>query len=158
MEFLVWLQASAFARWVGESDSIWAYPAILTLHTIGLALVVGPNVVLDFRLLGLGREAPIGALENVFRPMWIGFAINAASGVALFVSQAEFIGIKPIFYVKLGLIALGLVTVLMIRQLVFKTRAALDAPVSAGVKVLAATSLIVWAAAIAAGRYTAYSR
>ena len=56
------------------------------LHTVGLALVVGPNAVLDLRLLGAGRGMPLAALRNVFRVMWIGFAINASTGLVLFVS------------------------------------------------------------------------
>lgn len=158
VQFLEWLQRSAFAVWVGESPSIWAYPTILTLHTVGLALVVGSNAVLDLRLLGAGRRIPLAALESVFRPLWIGFAINAPTGVALFVASAEFTGTKPIFYVKLGFVFLGLGTARLLQRVVYGHRdhVALDGPIPIGTKVLAACSLILWAAAITAGRYTAY--
>ena len=156
MQFLEWLQRSSVAVWVGESPSLWAYPPILTLHTVGLALVVGSNAVLDLRLLGAGRRIPLAALESVFRPLWIGFAINAVTGLALFVAAAEFTGTKPIFYVKLGFGFLGLATARLLRRVVFGNRAALDGPIPLGTKILAASSLILWAAAITAGRYTAY--
>ena len=156
MQFLVWLQQTSLAVWVAESPSLLAYPGILTLHTVGLALVVGSNAVLDLRLLGAGRRIPLSALEGLFGPLWTGFAVNALSGVLLFVASAEFTGTKPIFYVKLGFVFLGLGTARVLQRVVFGRRAALDAPIPGGTKILAAVSLILWAAAITAGRYTAY--
>jgi hypothetical protein len=155
MEFFVWLQATSWARWVGESESLWAYPTILTLHTVGLALVVGANAVLDFRIIGLGPDAPLAAFRKVFRPMWIGFAVNAASGVALFAAAAEFTGAKPIFWVKLGLVAAGLAVILLKRRAILGAQAEALRP---GTRALAVASLIIWTAVIAAGRYTAYAR
>ena len=36
-----WLEGSALGVWTRESPSIWAYPTILTLHTVGLGVLVG---------------------------------------------------------------------------------------------------------------------
>ena len=80
-EFLQKLQDSSFGFWVSTAPTIWAYPTILTLHTIGLAMIVGPNAVLDLRLLGVGPRIPIAELRNVFRIMAVGFLINASTGV-----------------------------------------------------------------------------
>ena len=43
------IEGSGLAAWTRESPSIWAYPTILTLHTFGLAIVVGANVVFLLR-------------------------------------------------------------------------------------------------------------
>ncbi len=157
MEFLVWLESSAFATWVRESGSIWAYPTILTLHTIGLSFLVGANATLDLRLLGFAPDIPIPSLGILFRYMWIGFGINAASGVALFVADATTKGTQPIFVVKLSLIALGLVNIRVLRTYVSRDAGARGSgPVTTRGKVLAATSLGLWAGAITAGRLMAY--
>src|SRR5687767_12625796 len=37
MAFAEMLQQTALARWIGESGSLWGYPTILFLHTLGLA-------------------------------------------------------------------------------------------------------------------------
>ena len=55
MEFLSTLESSGFSTWLRESNSIWGYPMILTLHTVGLALLVGANTVLDLRLVDQQR-------------------------------------------------------------------------------------------------------
>ena len=156
MAFLEWLQRSDLSIWVGESPSLWAYPTILTLHTVGLALVVGTNTVINLRLLGAGRRIPLEPLKTLYIPMLVGFGINALTGVALFVAAAEFTGTKPIFYFKLGFVFLGLGTAVGIRRAVFGNQEALNRPIALGTKILAVTSLILWVAAITAGRYTAY--
>ena len=61
------LQDSAFSAWVVGSDSIWAYPMILTMHTVGLGIVVGAAVVIDFRLLGVGPGIPSRKSGACFR-------------------------------------------------------------------------------------------
>jgi hypothetical protein len=88
--------------------------------------------------------------------MWIGFVINAASGVALFAAAAADTGIKPVFYIKLSLILLALLTARRIRRVVFGNQAAPDSPVPPQARILAATSLVLWTGAIVASRLMAY--
>ena len=156
MDFLVWLQSRPLAIWVGESTSIFAYPTFLLFHTIGLAVVVGANVVLDLRVLGAGRRIPLETLRKIFAPMWVGFALNAASGAVLFSAAAEFTGVKPIFYVKLGLILAAMIVMSLIRRFVFGASHTPDRPIPRTAQGLALASLLLWAGAITAGRYTAY--
>ena len=40
MELLASLENSGFGIWLRESPSIWAYPTVLTLHTLGLGVLV----------------------------------------------------------------------------------------------------------------------
>jgi hypothetical protein len=100
-DFLLRLQESDFGVWVSSAPTIFAYPTILMLHTVGLAMIVGPAWVLDMRLLGYGARLPVEALRGAFRIMWVGFFINASTGIALFVSEADDKGLKWIFWVKL---------------------------------------------------------
>jgi hypothetical protein len=156
-EFLQRLQDSDFGYWVSAAPTIWAYPTILMLHTVGLAMIVGPNAVLDLRLLGTGRRVPLSALESVFRIMWVGLAINASTGIALFISEAGERGLAWIFYVKLLLIALAIGVAIRTRRVVFRRGgAATTGIVPAQAKALAAVSLVLWLGAITAGRLMAY--
>ena len=52
MNLLASLEATGFASWLRESGSIWGYPTVLTLHTLGLGVLVGASTVIDLRLLG----------------------------------------------------------------------------------------------------------
>ncbi len=148
MEFLARIESTGFATWVRESSSLFAYPGILFLHTVGLSLLVGTNVAIDLRLLGRSRDLPLAPMESFYRVMWIGFWINALSGTALLIADAATKLINPVFYIKLAFIALGVFTMVQIRRRVFHGA-------SRG-RALAVASLVLWAGAITAGRLMAY--
>ena len=151
---MAWLEGTALATWTRESPSIWAYPAILTLHTVGLGIVVGANAVVDFRLLGFAPRIRIPALSPLFRIILWAFVLNAVTGFVLFMSDATTKSAQPVFYVKLTLIALALWNALVVR------RALRRGPewelVPSRYKRLAVLSLVLWAGAITAGRLMAY--
>ena len=155
MAFFRGLQESAFTDWFLGSPSIWAYPTVLTLHTVGMAILVGASFVVNLRILQVGSAIPPHRLRPLYRFIWIGFADNLLSGLVLFVTQAADRVGDPIFYVKIGSIALALASGVWIK------RVAIDPPggphaTSARARSLAAASLGLWAIAIAAGRLMAY--
>lgn len=154
-EFLSALENSGFAAWLRESPSVWAYPTILTLHTVGLAVLVGANMAVDLRVLGFAPGIPIGALARAFPIMWAGFWLNAMSGLALFVGDASAMGTATIFIAKLGIIAAGVALIFVLRHALFG-RGVEQARSTGVARLAAAASLAVWIAAIAAGRYMAY--
>lgn len=156
MAFFTWLQDTPFAHWVASDPSLLAYPTILTLHTVGMAIVVGTCVVMDLRLLGIAGDVPLASLAGAPRLVWTGFIINAATGVALFTTDAEHKATQTVFFVKLSLIFLALAVYARIRQLVFRNPAAIAAPLPGEVKALAVLSLLLWAGATVAGRLMAY--
>ena len=151
-DLLTSLEGSTLAAWVRESPSIWAYATILTLHTVGLAIVVGVNVVVDFRLLGCAPRIPLPSLRALFPIMWWGFALNFATGVLLFMADATTKAGQTVFYVKLASIALGL----MVARTMSKRLHQDDGPIAANMKTLAILSLLLWTGAIVAGRLMAY--
>ena len=156
MDFLAWLEQLSFSTWVRESGSLWGYPAILFLHTVGMAIVVGICAVLDLRLLGLGSAIPIAPLERFFPLMWFGFWINAVSGVILLMADATTKLANWDFYVKMGFIALALWNVALIRKRVFGNPNVDDKTMPANAKTLAGVSLFLWVGAITSGRLMAY--
>lgn len=155
MSFFRSLQDSAFTEWFLGSESIWTYPTVLTLHTIGMAILVGASFVVHLRVLQVASGIPLQRLQQLYRFIWIGFIINLATGLVLFVTQAADRVVDPVFYVKIGSIA----TALWFGALV-KRRAIDPGVVSPGAtrqsRSLAAASLGLWVVAIVAGRLMAY--
>jgi len=150
MEFLIWVEQLPFSTWVRESGSLYGYSLILTLHTIGLALLVGISFALDLRLLGFGSETPLAPYERFFPYLWFGFWLNAISGVVLLMADATTKMINPVFYVKMTLIGLAVWNVAIIRKRLFGGSAPSNA------KLLAWTSILLWVGATTAGRLMAY--
>jgi hypothetical protein len=147
-----WLEASALAEWARTSPSLWAYPTLLTLHTMGLGVVVGACTVIDLRLLGFARRISLPTLAPLFPLVWWAFAVNAVTGFVLFIADATTKSGQWIFYVKLACIALALGATVAIRRIVRRG----DAPVGASGRALAIVSLVLWTGAIIAGRLMAY--
>jgi hypothetical protein len=150
-EFLASIEGLALAAWTRESTSIWAYPTILTLHTVGLAIVAGVSLVVDARLLGMARQIPIAALRPLFGIMWWAFALNFITGVVLFMADATNKSAQTVFWIKIGLIVLALLVTLRVWRAVHD-----DESPAGRVRVLAVLSLVLWTGAIIAGRLLAY--
>jgi len=155
MDWLATLENSAFATWLRESNTIWAYPLVLTLHTAGLALLVGANWVLDLRILGGMGRVTIPDLSWTFRVMWIGFWVNAVSGAMLFAADATTKGSTRLFVAKLALVGIGVGVILLTKRALYPSGVAAATP-SGAARALALTSIALWVAAIAAGRFMAY--
>ena len=155
MEFLSWIENSAFSMWVRESPSLLAYAGILFMHTLGLAIVVGISAMVDLRLLGFAPGIPIAPLERFFPIVWVGFWINAVSGAILLAQDATAKFTNPVFGVKMILIALAVADMVLLRRVVFRERH-VDQPVSGFGKILAIASLALWFGATTAGRLMAY--
>ena len=149
------LQNTGVSTWIREANSLMAFPGILTLHTMGLGVLVGAAAVLDLRLLGMGGRMPLAPLRDLFRLMWIGFAINAVTGTLLFAADAVRRGTSLFFLAKLLLVTGGVVTMVLIKRNAFGPNADPVKP-SATAKRLALASLLIWSAAITAGRLLAY--
>lgn len=154
----IWLESTAIGVWTRESPSIWAYPTVLTLHTIGLGMLVGANAIIDLRLLGFAPRIDLPSLAPLYRFMWAGFAINAITGVLLFVANATTKSTQPVFYLKLALIAAALVVTAAIRKAAARERSSAPDPTASVMSParLAVVSLVLWTGAIAAGRLMAY--
>jgi len=154
-ELLAAIEGSALATWTRESPSIWAYSTILTLHTLGLAVVAGANAVIDFRLLGVAPRIPLPSLRQLFPIMWWAFALNFATGVLLFMADATTKAGQWVFYVKLALIALAILVARLVWKRLGQDPAA-DGSVPSTLRTLAWCSLLLWTGAIVAGRLLAY--
>src|SRR5881628_3657362 len=109
MEFLFRLEQMGFSKWVRESSSIFAFPSILLLHTIGMGIVVGINAGIDLRILGLAPALPLAPMERFFPLLWAGFWVNAVTGTILLAADATTKMTNPNCYVKMVFIALAVI-------------------------------------------------
>ncbi|HEU4690708.1 MAG TPA: hypothetical protein VFS23_20205 [Vicinamibacterales bacterium] len=156
MAFLEWLETLSYAAWVRESPSLLAFPSLLFIHTLGMALVAGGSAVISMALLGMWPRTSIKPLERLYPVMWFGFWINLFSGVSIFIKDATIYGRNPDVYVKLVFVAAGVALLTIIRKRVFGGSFPDSGPVPGNAKILAWASLGCWFCAIVAGRLIAY--
>jgi len=134
---------------------VWAMPTVLTLHTTGMAVLVGASWVLDMRLLGVNRNVPLIAYRWVFRAVAIGLIVNLITGVLLFMKNATTWGTALPFLAKMAFVVASAATILPIRTYVLNSG---DGPstISDRARMLAIASIVAWTAAVTAGRLLAY--
>jgi hypothetical protein len=156
MAFLEWLESLSYATWVRESPSLLAFPALLFIHTLGMALVAGGSAIISMALLGLWPRTVLKPLERLYPVMWFGFWINLFSGVSIFMKDATIYGRNPDVYIKLVFVAAGVALLTIIRKQVFGGSIPDSGPVPGKAKMLAWASLGCWFCAIVAGRLIAY--
>ena len=149
-----WLEHTDLSLWI-RGESLFAFPLILTVHTIGMGFLAGTSWAIDLRILGLARGVPIAALEKFFPVLWAALIANFISGTLLFIGYPYKAASNPVFYLKLSFIALAVYLVVRVRNAVL--RAPVAQAVSRHAVTLAALSLASWLAAITAGRLLAYT-
>lgn len=152
---LDWLESFQIALWLRESPSVWAHATVLTLHTTGMAVLVGASWLIDLRLLGISRNIPLSDFKWAFRAIAIGLTVNLLTGVLLFIKNAATWGTALPFIVKMGLVIASAATLVPIRSYVLNNGAG-EVEVSSNMRLLAIASILAWSAAVTAGRMLAY--
>src|SRR5262245_15210372 len=118
--FLASIENSALSDWIRGSESMFALPAIITLHTIGMGFLAGGSAVIDLRILGVAPHVPLKSMGRFLPVLWLAFAVSAASGTLLLIAYPTKALTNPVFYVKLCLIALAVAVVYRIGQVVLR--------------------------------------
>jgi hypothetical protein len=157
MGFLEWLQGT----WVGVlvAESLWGYPLFETIHTVGMAMMIGSLGLINLRVLGYKPDLPLLDTRTLLPLAWLGFTLNAVSGTLLFTSDAVYFWGKYTFRIKMILIILGGINAALLGRRVFREAAA-SAPApqpTVGLKWIAFSSLVFWFGAVIAGRLIAYT-
>src|SRR5262252_9207137 len=121
MGLLAWLESLPLSVWVHESPSIWAQPTVMTLHTMGMAVLVGASWVLDLRLLGISRSVPLSAFRWVFRAVAVGLLVNVVTGVLLFMQRATTWATSIPFLIKMSFVIASVAILVPLRTYVLQS-------------------------------------
>ncbi len=152
-----WVDGTHLSHLLRQSN--WAFPALDTVHTLGIVLVAGAIMLVDLRLLGLGlRTVPIRDLVGRIVPATLaGFGLMLATGALLFASEAVKMYQSPAFRIKMVLLASAGLNALIFHRTVYRDVARWDpAKAPARARLAGLLSLALWIAIIAAGRAIAY--
>jgi hypothetical protein len=154
---LVWLEASALGR--GMRESLWLYPTVEILHILGFAVLITSVLLFDLRVLGRQRHLALDEMGGLLLPVaWVGIGLALPTGFMLLATQATAIGMQPVFWVKLGLIAFAGLNALLFHQgclrYLYRWNRRVSAPWRA--QAVAGISLLTWLGVLVSGRLIAY--
>jgi hypothetical protein len=142
------------------SESVLAYPIVLSIHLTDIALFGGMILMTNLRLLGLTfNSVSITQMVTTLRP-WkrLGGTVQICTGLLLATSEATKYAPNPIFWTKMAILGLIGVHALIFRPSVYNRTEELDKAkaIPARVKVAAILSLVLWTAMFTMGRLIAY--
>lgn len=129
----------------------WVFPAVQSIHILGLTLLVGTIALVDFRLLGLGmRQHAAADLALRLAPWTTGGLLTVLiTGPVLFGSDLSRYVNNPAFVLKMALLAAALAAHFTLHRI---TVGAGRGVKPTRQKLAAALSLILWSSVVLAGR------
>jgi hypothetical protein len=158
MQAAYWAQAlqdSGFAAAI--RGGAYIYPFVNVLHVLGVGLIVGSIVALDFRVLGFARPASAEGASRLLTPFAVaGLLIAFPSGFALYASDAVSLSQNSLMWAKLALIALGIANALLFRSLWNARLADWERNATTTAKAQAMLSIAIWLTVPSLGRLVAY--
>jgi hypothetical protein len=150
------LENSPFSTWV-RGDSLWGWPFVVTVHTLGTAVVIGLIFVITLRLLGLFETIPYTSLKRLFPVLWVAFALEFVTGVMLWATKPTRYSADGAFLLKVLFIIVGVVLTVYLYGAMKREAATWEtagAVSSDGVKFVAPT-LLAWCVVLIFSRMTA---
>ena len=158
-ELLAWLEGSTLGHAM-RGAGVWAYGLVNLTHILGVSALFGSLLLLDLRLIGVWHRVPLASIATAAVPVSrAGFALAAASGVCLIVTNATEYSGNPFLLLKFPAIAAGLLNVMVLETLPeWRARRTRDPmlPHSRRLAVIGGISLLCWSVAIASGRMIGY--
>ena len=148
--FAAALEGFALAEWLRYSR--WVYASVSATHLLGISLLIGSAVVLDLRLLGLGRSIDLGQFYRVVAPVSaIGLGVAIASGMLLFIVRASEYVLLELFFLKMLLVATGAAIAAWIHF-----GLDIEGMSRARRRLIASLSLLIWISVLVCGRMLAF--
>ncbi len=136
-------------------ESLWMFPVLEAIHLVGLSLLGGALLVVDFRLLGVGlKDSTIAVLDRQARPWMLGAtALMLGTGVLLFLSEAIKCYYNTSFWVKISTLPVAILFTLLVKERFARTAQ----ETSTASRFVGATDLLLWFIVAAGGRWIGFS-
>ncbi len=152
-EFLL---GSPLNAWI--QATYWVWPVLEITHFIGLSLLLGGLIVIDLRMAGHFRNLDPVATHQLLPLVFLGFGLNATTGILFFYGDPMRYAINIGFQIKMLLVLLaGLNALLYYWKLApVITAWGPAAPATPLARTVAYLSLALWTGVLVCGRLIPY--
>lgn len=157
-----------FAEWIETTrlsatfvETSWVVPTLQSIHILSIAVIFSTVLMIDLRVLGwTGKGQTIAQTLKRFAPwFWAALIALAVTGLGLIVAEPVRELTALSFWVKMALLALGIVIAISLLRHARGNAVLYDGgqTMSQGnVRTIGWLTLIVWIAIIFLGRFIAY--
>lgn len=155
VEWLQALQDWQVAAWLRRS--IYVYPLLNAAHIFALTLLIGGILPADLRILGLLRSVAIAPFVRLMTSIAaFGLVLAIATGFLLFSVQPMEYAFNAAFLAKITLVVVGIVLALAVRSSASWRLLLAEGKPGSGLRATALASIVIWIAALLAGRWIAF--
>ncbi|WP_460136863.1 DUF6644 family protein [Pseudomonas sp. S1_E04] len=152
------IEATSLATLIRESGS--AFPALESVHVIGIALVFGSIAVVDLRLLGIAshRRSALRLIQELLPYTWVAFVACVITGSLMFAANATTYAQNPVFLWKMGVLMLAGLNMAVFHLGAFRRIDEWDTrlPPPGQARVAGFSSMALWVGVIFLGRWIAF--
>lgn len=155
IKFTSWLGGTGLTAAV--ASHFWVVPTLQTLHILSVAVVLSGVLIINLRIVGIvERKQPVSdVLDRFLPPTAIALLVLAITGVLLIAGEPTRAIFRTVFWLKMALIVLAALLTWSHREAPFLSADG-SLAVSSLRKGIAIIALLLWLAAIVAGRWIAY--
>jgi hypothetical protein len=141
-------------------NTAYGWPAMESLHFVGLSLLIGTVGLFDLRMLGLFKSLRLTALHRLVPWGVAGYVVNVCTGFLFFVSDVAQYLYNPAFQLKALCMLIAGVNVIVFYTTTASLVKALPerSAIPLHAKVIAAVSLTSWVGVITFGRLITFYR
>jgi hypothetical protein len=154
-ELSLWISETQASLWIGTH--FWAIPIMQTIHILSIAAAFGSVLMINFRILGLsGGTRTLSQVVHRYLPwIWWSLLLLIISGIGMIVGEPVRELVNPIFWIKMGLVILVILSSLWFQTSVGNSVSKWDG--TSGARVGAILVTILWCAVMFGGRWIAYA-
>jgi uncharacterized membrane protein len=139
---VVGLSATALSSFV--ISHTWVWPACEAIHFVGLCLLFGVVMLVNFRIMGMMKSVSFAAFHRLLPWAALGYVVNSITGMLFFIGMPDQYTQNPAFHLKIVCIVLAGVSLLYLTTVdePWAVGAGQDAPFTA--KAMAVSSVCLW--------------
>lgn len=157
--FINWLVASQASE--AFKNAVWFVPTVQIFHILAISVLFSSMLMIDMRIWGwAGMSQGMSSIARRYLPWaWGALGVLVLTGSLLIVAEPDRELNNVSFWIKMSLLALGLVITAVFQQTVHRNAKFWDQSSSGRgfVKFAAVFTLLIWAGVIVSGRMIAYS-
>jgi hypothetical protein len=156
VDFVFWLSETPVSLWL--QTNFCAIPTIQVFHILAIAAAFGAILMINLRIFGMaGVDRTMAETERRYtRWIWWALLVLAVSGSGLIIAEPIRELINPIFWIKMGLVIVAVLTSLWFHRKVMR-RLAGGGAITGGIKAGAVFIIVLWCVIMLCGRWIAYA-
>jgi hypothetical protein len=135
--------------------SLWAIPALATVHILATGMVLSSVIMIDLRVWGVSRSQTLIQSAQRFAPwLWAAMILLVVTGIGLTISQPRRTLLDPSFQIKMVLMMVAIFVTAGFQVAVVRNSMAwsADQRVRLAAGLFAAVTLLLWIIVTLAGR------